>query len=148
MPNANSAVLVIDDSYLRASIGPMLRSLGIDSQLFAFTPDFLKSDRPDGFACLVLDVRLPGQSGLDLQRELAAANRELCYTWPSSTACGIGFAGIAAETIKPQPAVTPTKSEPPLALARAFAALAALFALGLLGWRRFRPPFFSLPLTA
>jgi len=142
MPNANSAVLVIDDSYLRASTGPLLRSLGIDSRLFASTPDFLKLDRSDGFACLVLDVRLPGRSGLDLQRELAAANRELCYTWPSSTAGGTGFAGIAAETIEPQPAVAPTQSEPPLALARAFAALAALFALGLFGCR---PPFFSLP---
>src|SRR5205085_1236391 len=39
--------------------------------------DFLKSNPPDGPTCLVLDVRLPGQSGLDLQRELAAAKREL-----------------------------------------------------------------------
>jgi FixJ family two-component response regulator len=39
--------------------------------------DFLMSDPPDGPTCLVLDVRLPGQSGLDLQRELAEANREL-----------------------------------------------------------------------
>jgi DNA-binding NtrC family response regulator len=82
MPDTNSAVLVVDDPDLPASIGPLLRSLGIDTQLFASIPDFLKSDRPDGSACLVLDVRLPGQSGLDLQRELAAANRELCYTWP------------------------------------------------------------------
>jgi FixJ family two-component response regulator len=54
-----------------------LRSLGLDAHLFASIPDFLKSDPPDGPTCLVLDVRLPGQSGLDLQRELAAANREL-----------------------------------------------------------------------
>src|SRR5215471_4332297 len=39
--------------------------------------DFFKADPPDGPNCLVLDVRMPGQSGLDLQRELAAANREL-----------------------------------------------------------------------
>jgi FixJ family two-component response regulator len=44
---------------------------------FASIPDFLKSDPPDGPACLVLDVRLPGQSGLDFQRELRAAKREL-----------------------------------------------------------------------
>jgi FixJ family two-component response regulator len=54
-----------------------LRSLGLDAHLFASISDFLKSDPPDGPTCLVLDVRLPGQSGLDLQRELAAANREL-----------------------------------------------------------------------
>jgi len=78
MPDANSTVLVIDDDpNLRASVGRLLRSLGLDAQLFASISDFLKSDPPDGPTCLVLDVRLPGQSGLDLQRELAAANREL-----------------------------------------------------------------------
>src|SRR5258705_4184991 len=78
MQEANSTVLVIDDDAdLRASVGRLLRSLGVDAQLFASISDFLKSDPPDGPACLVLDVRLPGQSGLDFQRELAAANREL-----------------------------------------------------------------------
>ena len=78
MPDANSTVLVIDDDPdLRESVGRLLRSLGQDAQLFASIPDFLESDPPDGPTCLVLDVRLPGQSGLDLQRELAAANRQL-----------------------------------------------------------------------
>ena len=78
MPDANATVLVVDDDPdLRASVGRLLRSVGIESQLFASIPDFLKSDPPDGPACLVLDVRLPGQSGLDLQRELAVAKREL-----------------------------------------------------------------------
>jgi FixJ family two-component response regulator len=78
MPDANPTVLVIDDdSDLRASVGRLLRSIGLDVQLFASIPDFLKSNPPDGPTCLVLDVRLPGQSGLDLQRELAAAKREL-----------------------------------------------------------------------
>ena len=78
MPDANSTVLVIDDDpNLRASVGRLLQSLGLDTHLFASISDFLKSDPPDGPTCLVLDVRLPGQSGLDLQRELAAANREL-----------------------------------------------------------------------
>jgi FixJ family two-component response regulator len=78
MSAANATVLVIDDDPdVRASIGRLLRSLGIDVQLFASISDFLKSDPPDGPTCLVLDVRLPGQSGLDLQRELARAKREL-----------------------------------------------------------------------
>ena len=78
MPDANSTVLVIDDDPdLRASVGRLLQSLGLDTHLFESISDFLKSDPPDGPTCLVLDVRLPGQSGLDLQRELAAANREL-----------------------------------------------------------------------
>jgi FixJ family two-component response regulator len=76
--NSNSTVLVVDDDPdLRASVGLLLESLGMDVQLFASISDFLKSDPPNGPACLVLDVRLPGQSGLDLQRELALAKREL-----------------------------------------------------------------------
>ena len=78
MPDAQPTVLVIDDDpELRASIERLLRSLGLNAQLFASISDFLKSDPPDGPACLVLDVRLPGQSGLDLQRELATVNREV-----------------------------------------------------------------------
>jgi FixJ family two-component response regulator len=83
MPEANSTVFVIDDDpHLRASVGRLLRSLGLDVQLFASISDFLSQIRssecpPDGPTCLVLDVRLPGQSGLDFQRDLAAANREL-----------------------------------------------------------------------
>src|ERR1700692_681707 len=78
MPDANSTVLVIDDDPdLRASVGRLLRSLGLDAHLFASISDFLKSDPPDCPTCLVLDVRLPGQSGLDLQRELAEANNEI-----------------------------------------------------------------------
>jgi len=78
MSDANATVLVIDDDAdLRASVGRLLRSLGIDVQLFASIADFLASDPPDGPTCLVLDVRLPGKGGLDFQRELAAAHREL-----------------------------------------------------------------------
>jgi len=78
MADANGTVLVVDDDpALRESVGRLLRSLGLETQLFASISDFLESDPPDGPACLVLDVRLPGKSGLDLQRELAAANGEL-----------------------------------------------------------------------
>jgi len=78
MVDAKSTVLVVDDDpAVRASIGRLLRSLDLDAQLFASIADFLKSDSPDGPSCLVLDVRLPGQSGLDFQREFAGANREL-----------------------------------------------------------------------
>jgi FixJ family two-component response regulator len=77
MTEAKPTVLVIDDDPdLRASIARLLRSLDIDTRLFASISDFLKSGLPDGPTCMVLDVRLPGQSGLDLQRELAAAHRD------------------------------------------------------------------------
>jgi FixJ family two-component response regulator len=78
MPDAKPTVLVIDDDRdLSASIARLLRSLGLDAHLFASISDFLKFVPPAGPTCLVLDVRLPDQSGLDLQRELAAANREI-----------------------------------------------------------------------
>ena len=71
-------ILVIDDDVnLRNSIGRLLRSVGLNSRLFASVSDFLKSEPPDGPNCLVLDVRLPGQSGLEFQRELTAAGKEL-----------------------------------------------------------------------
>jgi FixJ family two-component response regulator len=78
MPGAKPTVLVVDDDpNLRASIARLLGSLDMDTLLFASISDFLKSAPPAGPTCLVLDVRLPDQSGLDLQRELAAAHREL-----------------------------------------------------------------------
>jgi FixJ family two-component response regulator len=78
MPEENSTVLVVDDDpQVRDSIGELLRSLGMDAQLFASISDLLKSEKPDGPTCLVLDVRLPGRSGLEFQRDLAAAHRDL-----------------------------------------------------------------------
>jgi FixJ family two-component response regulator len=76
MTDVKSTVLVVDDDpNLRASIARLLRSVDIDVKLFESVSDFLKSASPDGPTCLVLDVRLPGGSGLDLQRELTAAHR-------------------------------------------------------------------------
>src|SRR6266700_3190843 len=78
MPEENPTVLVVDDDpQMRDSIGQLLRSLGMDTQLFASVSDCLKSEKPDGPTCLVLDVRLPGRSGLEFHRDLAAANRDL-----------------------------------------------------------------------
>jgi FixJ family two-component response regulator len=78
MPDEHSTVLVIDDDPdVRASVGRLLRSLGLSVQLFASISDFLTAEPPDCPTCLVLDVRLPEQSGLDLQRKLKLTNREL-----------------------------------------------------------------------
>jgi FixJ family two-component response regulator len=70
-------VVIDDDPQFRESLGRLLRSVGLDARLFASVPDFLGSELPPSPTCLVVDVRLPGQSGLDLQRDLAAANVRL-----------------------------------------------------------------------
>ena len=74
MKEADSVVFIIDDDPLyRASAERLVRSVGFNVQGFDSARDFLSSRRPDVPSCLVLDVRLPGLSGLDLQRELAEA---------------------------------------------------------------------------
>jgi FixJ family two-component response regulator len=75
MPEVIPTVIVVDDDpAIRESIGGLLRSVGLQPKLLASVDEFLKAGRPDGPTCLVLDVRLPGRSGLDFQRELSAAN--------------------------------------------------------------------------
>src|SRR6266850_901184 len=73
-PAVAPTVFVIDDDALvRAAIQGMLKSVGLRSETFGTPHDFLRSARPDGPSCLVLDVRLPGVNGLDFQQELANA---------------------------------------------------------------------------
>jgi FixJ family two-component response regulator len=78
MTEAPAKIIVIDDDpAIREALGSLLRSVGFDVILLASVGDFLKSGRPDTPTCLVLDVRLPGQSGLDFQRELSRGNIQL-----------------------------------------------------------------------
>ena len=77
-PASDHCVTVIDDDPdFLTSLGRLLRSAGLHSRLFGSVADFLASDRPDAPTCLVLDVRLPGRSGLDFQRDLATASVSL-----------------------------------------------------------------------
>src|ERR1700723_1723154 len=74
MSAAVPTVFVVDDDDLvRAAIESMLKSVGLRAETFGTTEEFLRRQRPDGPSCLVLDVRLPGVSGLDFQRELVDA---------------------------------------------------------------------------
>src|SRR5215471_3799749 len=78
MRDENPSVLIIDDDpEFRDSVGRLLRTVGLHTQEFSCVSDFLKADPPGGPTCLVLDIRMPGRSGLELQRELAAAHRQL-----------------------------------------------------------------------
>jgi FixJ family two-component response regulator len=71
MSGAAAIVLIVDDdAAVRRSTERLVRSAGFAVRTFGSAAEFLGAPPPDGPACLVLDVRLPGQSGLDLQREL------------------------------------------------------------------------------
>jgi len=73
--DAQPIVFVIDDDEsIREALKSLLRSVGLRVELFGAASEFLKSKLPDAPSCLVLDVRLPGLSGLDFQTELAKAN--------------------------------------------------------------------------
>jgi FixJ family two-component response regulator len=69
--SAPTVFVIDDDTGVRASIQGLLKSVGLRSESFGTAQEFLCSKRPDAPCCLVLDVRLPGVNGLDLQRKLA-----------------------------------------------------------------------------
>jgi FixJ family two-component response regulator len=73
-PEAEPIVVVVDDDLsLRDALRSLLRSIGLRVEVFGSTADFLKGRLPDAVSCLVLDIRLPGVSGLDFQAQLANA---------------------------------------------------------------------------
>jgi FixJ family two-component response regulator len=69
--------VVDDDASMRGALGNLISSVGLDAQLFASPQDFLQSKQPDAPSCLVLDVRMPGMSGLTFQQELAKLGNPL-----------------------------------------------------------------------
>jgi len=70
-------VVIDDDMAFRESVGRLLRSDNHSPRLFASIADFMATRLPDGPTCLILDVRLPGRSGLDFQHDLAASRVRL-----------------------------------------------------------------------
>jgi len=76
LPEATPIVFVVDDEpRVRESLDNFLRAVGLRVETFPSSRDFLRRPLPDAPACLVLDIRMPGQSGLDLQRELLGRER-------------------------------------------------------------------------
>lgn len=74
MSETTGVVLVVeDDASLRAALAALIRSAGLDVEVFGSASEFLARDRPRAHCCLLLDVQLPDLSGLELQRQLAAA---------------------------------------------------------------------------
>jgi FixJ family two-component response regulator len=72
-----TVVVIDDDASVRKALDNLFRSVGLEVELFSSPQEFLQSERPDRPGCIVLDVRFPGRSGLDMQREISAANTPL-----------------------------------------------------------------------
>jgi len=89
-------IIVDDDPGIRESLESLLRSVGHQVNTLASLPELVKEGRPEGPSCLVLDVRLPGRSGLDFQRELSAANIHI----PIIFITGYGDIPISVQAIK------------------------------------------------
>ncbi|MDB5861134.1 MAG: DNA-binding response regulator [Ramlibacter sp.] len=78
LPDSDACVVIIDDdTEFRESLERLLRSAGLQALTFAAIAEYVKSEPPDRPTCLVLDVRMPGRSGLEFQRDLAAAGATL-----------------------------------------------------------------------
>ena len=95
--DAAPVVFVIDDdASMRCAIADLLESVGTQVQVFASTQEFLAMDRRDAPGCLVLDVRLPGQSGLDFQRCLASRGIDI----PIVFITGFGDVSVCVRAMK------------------------------------------------
>src|SRR6516162_8446975 len=77
MPEPSTVLVVDEDASVREALSDLFQSVGLMVEVYASAQEFLKNERPEGPGCLVLDVRLPGKSGLDFQQELSAANINL-----------------------------------------------------------------------
>ena len=97
MTELKPTVFVIDDdASVRKSLSRLLRSLGFDMETFASAEQFLERERYQGVGCIVLDVRMPGLSGMDLQDELNKAG----YTLPIVFITGHGEIPMSVQAMK------------------------------------------------
>jgi FixJ family two-component response regulator len=88
--------VIDDDEIVRETVADLLRSVGLSAQAFASTQEFLHAKRPDAPGCIVLDVRLPGASGIEFQRTLANTDIRL----PVIFITGHGDIAMSVKAIK------------------------------------------------
>jgi FixJ family two-component response regulator len=92
----DTVIVIDDDAEVRNALARLVRSIGLQVRLYDSSAEFLEAARPDGPTCVVLDIRLPGKSGLDLQRELAKDDVQL----PIVFITGYGDIAMSVQAMK------------------------------------------------
>src|SRR5258705_3139639 len=105
MADGSIVYVIDDDPSMRNAIEDLLQSVGLGIRVFPSPQEFLKAARPDAPGCIVLDVRLPGQSGLDFQRQIAGTAMEL----PIVLITGHGDVAMSVRAMKSGPVEFLTK---------------------------------------
>ncbi len=78
MTSDSATVFIVDDDQsVRTALARLMRSAGLHAETFASAKEFLERERPDGPGCMVLDLSMPGSTGLELQQDMAAADIDL-----------------------------------------------------------------------
>lgn len=75
--DAGTVFIVDDDASVRTALARLMRSVALHAETFASAEEFLEREHPDGPGCMVLDLSMPGSTGLDLQQDMAAASIDL-----------------------------------------------------------------------
>lgn len=88
--------VVDDDEAVRDSLALLLKSIGLQARLFESAPDFLNDYRPDWVGCIILDIRMPGMSGMELQKKLI----EMQSAMPIIFVTGHGDVPMAVEAMQ------------------------------------------------
>ncbi len=96
MPSAPLIYVLDDDAAVRTSLERLMRSVGLEARSFPSAAEFLRQNREDRPSCLVVDVRMPGLSGLDLQETLTASG----WTAPIIFISGHGTVSISVRAMK------------------------------------------------
>ena len=78
MTSEGATVFIVDDDQsVRTALARLMRSASLHAETFASAKEFLEREHPDGPGCMVLDLRMPGSTGLELQQDMAAADIDL-----------------------------------------------------------------------
>ena len=111
-PQSDSMIAIVDDDpSVREGLSSLIRSVGLRVETFVSAQEFLSRSGAETPSCLVLDLQMPGLSGLDLQKQMAEAERELCITLDAYTGTCHEAPGKAVYLFKEMKAACETLAE-------------------------------------